>query len=96
MEDKADRRIQPKSAASGGRGDLPRALRFEADDMPALAVGSRILAGGESSRLYQSLVYRQQIAQQATFSADLNEELGLLTVALISRAENHRSGGESA
>jgi zinc protease len=29
------------------------------------------------------LVYEQQIAQQASFSADLNEDLGLLTVRMI-------------
>jgi len=54
-----------------------------AEDVPALVLGAEILAGGESSRLYQSLVYRQQIAQQASFSAELHEELGLLTSRLI-------------
>ena len=55
----------------------------QAEDVPALLLGAEILAGGESSRLYQSLVYRQQIAQQASFSADLHEELGLLTSRLV-------------
>ena len=41
------------------------------------------MAGGESSRLYQSLVYEQQIAQQASFDTDLNEDLGLITMRLI-------------
>jgi zinc protease len=52
-------------------------------DAPALQLADEILSGGESSRFYQSLVYEQQIAQQASFSADLNEDLGLLTVRMI-------------
>jgi zinc protease len=52
-------------------------------DVPALDLADEILSGGESSRLYQSLVYEQQVAQQATFNADLNEDLGLLTFRLI-------------
>jgi zinc protease len=52
-------------------------------DTPALQLAGEILSGGESSRLYQSLVYEQQIAQRASFDADLNEDLGLLTVRMI-------------
>jgi zinc protease len=52
-------------------------------DAPALQLADEILSGGESSRLYQSLVYEQQIAQQASFDADLNEDLGLLTVRMV-------------
>src|SRR5678815_3339332 len=44
-----------------------------AEDVPALVLGAEILAGGESSRLYQSLVYRQQIAQQASLRAELHD-----------------------
>ena len=44
---------------------------------------SRRWRGGESSRLYQSLVYRQQLAQSADFSADLRAGLGLLDFQLI-------------
>ena len=69
------------------------------DDTPALALAAEILAGGESSRLYQSLVYEQQVAQQASFDADLNEDLGLLTVRMIlasgkSPAEAEKALGE--
>ncbi len=53
------------------------------DDMPALELAAQILAGGESSRLYQTLVYQDQIAQQASFDADLNEDLGLVTARLV-------------
>ena len=56
---------------------------IRSDDAPALALAAEILSGGESSRLYQSLVYEQQIAQQVSFSPDLHEDIGLLTVQLI-------------
>jgi zinc protease len=52
-------------------------------DAPALEVAAAILAGGESSRLNQSLVYRQQIAAQAGFSADLREGPSLLIATAI-------------
>jgi zinc protease len=52
------------------------------DDIP-LDVADAILSGGMSSRLYQSLVYEQQIAQAASFDSDLKEDLGLLTFRLI-------------
>ena len=42
-----------------------------------------ILSGGQSSRLYQSLVYEAQVAQRASFDADLREDLGLLTFRVI-------------
>ena len=47
-------------------------------DIPALRVAEKILSGGESSRLYQSLVYKQQIAQEASFNLDNRVEGGLL------------------
>jgi zinc protease len=56
---------------------------IRSDDSAALELAAEILAGGESSRLYHSLVYEQQIVQQATFDADLNQDLGLLTLRLI-------------
>jgi zinc protease len=47
-------------------------------DVPALEIAETILANGESSRLYQALVYKQQIAQEAAFSADIRVDRGLL------------------
>lgn len=47
-------------------------------DIPALEIAEKILSGGESARLYQALVYKQQIAQQAEFSADIRVDKGLL------------------
>ncbi len=60
---------------------LAPSLRSE--DEPALELASEILSGGQSSRLYQSLVYQQQIAQQASLGADLKQDLGLLTARMI-------------
>jgi zinc protease len=53
------------------------------NDEPALDLADEILLGGQSSRLYQSLVYEQQVAQRASFDADLREDLGLLTFRVI-------------
>ncbi len=52
------------------------------DDSPALDVADDILSGGASSRLYQSLVYQQQLAQSVSFNADLKQDLGLLTFTM--------------
>jgi zinc protease len=47
-------------------------------DVAALKIAETILSGGESSRLYQELVYKQQIAQEASFNADIRVDRGLL------------------
>ena len=52
-------------------------------DALALEVAQEILAGGESSRLYQRLVYEKQLAQSVEFSADLREDLGLLVFQAV-------------
>jgi zinc protease len=52
-------------------------------DAPALSLVEEILAGGASSRLYQAMVYEQQIAQGVSCSADLHEDLGLLVFRMI-------------
>ena len=54
-----------------------------ADDSYALRVAESILSGGESSRLYQSLVYTQQVAAEAFGSADLREDPGLFVFGAI-------------
>ncbi len=53
------------------------------DDAPALQVASALLSSGESARLNQSLVYRQQIAAQAGFEADLRTGPGLLMATAV-------------
>ena len=52
-------------------------------DAPALQVAAALLGSGESSRLNQSLVYRQQIAGQVGFDADLRAGPGLLSATAI-------------
>ena len=52
-------------------------------DASALSLAEEILSGGESSRLYQTMVYQQQIAQQVSCSADLREDLGLVLFTAI-------------
>lgn len=52
--------------------------RSDSADIPALNVVEKILSGGESSRLYQSLTYKQQIAQEASFGVDDRVDGGLL------------------
>jgi len=57
-----------------------RAPKTNSPDIPALRLASAILSGGESSRLYQSLVRTQQIAQQADLDLELNTEGGRLSL----------------
>lgn len=57
------------------------------DDAYALRVAESILGAGESSRLYQSLVYRQQVAQEAFAQADLREDPGLFILGAILASE---------
>ncbi len=52
--------------------------RSDDPDIPALRVANKILSGGKSSRLYQSLIYKQQIAQEASFGLDNKVDGGLL------------------
>jgi zinc protease len=52
-------------------------------ETPALSLLALVLAGGESSRLYRSLVYEKQLAQSAEFAADLRADAGLLTFQVI-------------
>ena len=52
-------------------------------DAAALRVAAALLSAGESSRLNQSLVYRQQLASQAGFEADMKAGPGLLIAFAI-------------
>ena len=52
-------------------------------DSSALSLVGEILAGGESSRLYQSMVYEQQIAQSVSCDTDMREDLGLIAFRLV-------------
>ena len=52
-------------------------------DSEPLEVAATILSMGESSRLYQSLIYEQQIAQSADASPDLREDAGLFYFVVV-------------
>jgi zinc protease len=52
-------------------------------DAPALDIVETLLGMGKSSRLYQSLVYRQRVATVAHASADLREHPGLFSLRAI-------------
>jgi zinc protease len=53
------------------------------NESPALALATEILAGGDSSRMYQKMVYEQQVVQSVSCDSDLREDLGLLVFRLI-------------
>jgi zinc protease len=52
-------------------------------DAAALDIVETLLGMGKSSRLYQSLVYRQRVATAAHASADLREQPGLFSLRAI-------------
>jgi len=52
-------------------------------DAAALHVASALLAAGDSSRLHESLVYRQEIAQHTGFSLDPTTDAGIIVAYAI-------------
>ena len=65
-------------------------------DAAALQIASAIMSGGESSRLYQELVYKQQLAQQVSFNADIRADKGLLNFIAILAGDKKPEDGEKA
>ncbi len=65
-------------------------------DIAALKVAQAILSGGESSRLYQELVYKQQIAQEASFGIDERVDKGLLNFTAIMASGKTPEQGEKS
>jgi len=65
-------------------------------DAPALKVLDAILSAGKSSRLYDSLVYDQQVAAEAFSSADLPQQPGMFVVGAIMSAGQTLETGEKA
>ena len=65
-------------------------------DIPALLVADAILSKGESSRLYQSLVYEQQLAQEAFTFASPSQQPGAMAVAAILAGGKTVEEGERA
>ena len=66
------------------------------EDVDALRVAEVILSGGESSRLYRSLVYEQQVAQEASAGADLREDVSLFTCLAVLASEKKPEEAERA
>lgn len=65
-------------------------------DRAALDVLDGILSTGESSRLYQSLVYRQQIATSATSSNSQQQQVGVLSTSAVMSADHTPEEGLAA
>lgn len=66
------------------------------DDIAAIKVAEAVLSNGRSSRLYQELVYKKQLAQQAAFFADTRVNKGLLTFYAIAAGGKKLEDIESA
>lgn len=69
--------------------------RFSLESYP-LEQASKILAAGESSRLYQTLVYQQRIAVAAFGFGNFTEDPNLFWVAAIMNPGNTADAGEKA
>jgi zinc protease len=52
-------------------------------DQAALRIADVILSGGESSRLYHSLVYEQQLAAEASSSDETREDVSLFVLTAV-------------
>jgi zinc protease len=65
-------------------------------DAPALTVLDALMSGGKSSRLYNSLVYDQQIAAEAFSSSDARAQPGLFYVAAVMASGHTLDEGEKA
>jgi len=55
----------------------------QSDDTEPLAIAAAVLSDGDSSRLYQALVYKKQLAQRANADAETREDGGLFTVTAV-------------
>ncbi len=65
-------------------------------DADVLRIAESILSNGESSRLYQSLVYTQQLAAEAFGSADLRQDQGLFVLGAILAGDKKPAEAERA
>ena len=68
----------------------------KSEDAPALIMADVILSQGRSSRLYQSLVYQQQVAQSTNSNADLKEDVGLFSLIAIVAAAKKPEDAEAS
>lgn len=65
-------------------------------DAEALQVAATILSQGESSRLYKSLIYDQQIAQSADATTDLREDASVFYFTVILASDKKPEDVEKA
>ncbi len=65
-----------------------------APDSYALDLASNILAGGESSRLYQSLIYKQQIAVESAGFGNFTEDPNLFWAFAVMNPGHSAADGE--
>ncbi len=68
----------------------------KSEDSAALTMADVILSQGRSSRLYQSLVYQQLVAQSVNSNADLKEDAGLFSLTAIVAAGKKTEDAEAA
>jgi zinc protease len=68
----------------------------KSEDAAALTIAEIVLSRGRSSRLYQALVYQQQVAQSANANADLREDAGLFNLTAIIAAGKKPEDAESS
>ena len=62
-------------------------------DLPALMVLDAIMSRGDSSRLYQSLVYQQQIAAQVFTNLEATQDPGAYALfAILSEGQSAQAG----
>jgi zinc protease len=66
------------------------------DDSEPLEVAAAILSVGDSSRLYQSLVYKKQLAQNASANAETREDTGLFTARVVMASGKKTDDGMAA
>jgi zinc protease len=83
------RKADKREVSYSPRAPLPAvaltylAPSIRSNDAPALSLVAEILAGGESSRLYETMVYEQQVVQNVSCDSDLRQDLGLLAFRLV-------------
>jgi zinc protease len=65
-------------------------------DSESLELAATILSDGDSSRLYQSLVYKKQLAQSANANAQIQEDAGLFTSRAIMASGKKTDDGINA
>jgi zinc protease len=65
-------------------------------DDAALSIASALLSNGDSSRLHQALVYRQQIAQRVNFDTSAQADNGLITAFAILASGHQPAEAEKA